>query len=72
MLLAFLLAMGMLYIFETHPTQCHPTWRNDELTRCTWNQCGVAQVIKYDIYVVRRRGRLASRQPLSVCALLPA
>ena len=24
------------------------------------------------IYVVRRRGRLAPRQPLSVCALLPA
>ena len=24
-----------------------------------------------DIYVVRRRGRLAPRQPLSVCALLP-
>ena len=31
---------------------------------------------KYDdlvnVYVVRRRGRLAPRQPLSVCALLPA
>ena len=26
----------------------------------------------FDIYVVRRRGRLAPRQPLSVCALLPA
>ena len=26
----------------------------------------------YGIYVVRRRGRLAPRQPLSVCALLPA
>ena len=26
----------------------------------------------YIIYVVRRRGRLAPRQPLSVCALLPA
>ena len=26
----------------------------------------------YTIYVVRRRGRLAPRQPLSVCALLPA
>ena len=25
-----------------------------------------------DVYVVRRRGRLAPRQPLSVCALLPA
>ena len=25
-----------------------------------------------DIYVVRRRGRLAPRQPRSVCALLPA
>ena len=25
-----------------------------------------------EIYVVRRRGRLAPRQPLSVCALLPA
>ena len=24
------------------------------------------------IYVVRQRGRLAPRQPLSVCALLPA
>ena len=24
------------------------------------------------IYVMRRRGRLAPRQPLSVCALLPA
>ena len=24
------------------------------------------------VYVVRRRGRLAPRQPLSVCALLPA
>ena len=24
------------------------------------------------IYVVRRRGRLAPRQPLSVCTLLPA
>ena len=27
---------------------------------------------KVQIYVVRRRGRLAPRQPLSVCALLPA
>ena len=26
----------------------------------------------YYVYVVRRRGRLAPRQPLSVCALLPA
>ena len=29
-------------------------------------------VMKHYIYVVRRRGRLAPRQPLSVCALLPA
>ena len=26
----------------------------------------------HNLYVVRRRGRLAPRQPLSVCALLPA
>ena len=26
----------------------------------------------FDLYVVRRRGRLTPRQPLSVCALLPA
>ena len=26
----------------------------------------------WNIYVVRRRGRLAPRQPLSVCTLLPA
>ena len=29
-------------------------------------------VIIYIIYVVRRRGHLTPRQPLSVCALLPA
>ena len=51
MLLAFLLAMAMLYIFETHPTPHHPMQRNDELTRGTWNQRGAAQVIKYDIYI---------------------
>ena len=28
--------------------------------------------VNHGIYVVRRRGRLAPRQPLSVCALLPA
>ena len=28
--------------------------------------------VRCHIYVVRRRGRLAPRQPLSVCALLPA
>ena len=26
----------------------------------------------YAVYVMRRRGRLTPRQPLSVCALLPA
>ena len=51
------------------------------------NEATVEEAIKYgqflkkseediaeaiDIYVVRRRGRLAPRQPLSVCALLPA
>ena len=41
----------VLYIFETHPTRRHPTWRNDELTRRTWNQRGAVQVIKYDIYI---------------------
>ena len=30
------------------------------------------QVQMHCVYVVRRRGRLAPRQPLSVCALLPA
>ena len=26
--------LSMLYIFETHPTRCHPMRRNDELMRC--------------------------------------
>ena len=36
------------------------------LKKCTEHTCMSA------IYVVRRRGRLAPHQPLSVCALLPA
>ena len=46
----------------------------------TLNQSSVAfpqhyfctKFLLYCIYVVRRRGRLAPHQPLSVCALLPA
>ena len=37
-----------------------------------WDRPGSYISISIKIYVVRRRGRLAPRQPLSVCALLPA
>ena len=46
----------------------HPDWRESEV-QLTEKQ---AVLLMHDIYVVRRRGRLAPRQPLSVCALLPA
>ena len=42
---------SMLYIFRTHPTWRHPTWRIDEPTWHAWNQRGVAQVIQYEIYI---------------------
>ena len=45
-----------------------PNWRESE-AQLTEKQ---AVLLMHDIYVVRRRGRLAPRQPLSVCALLPA
>ena len=45
-----------------------PYWMESE-AQLTEKQ---AVLLMHDIYVVRRRDRLAPHQPLSVCALLPA
>ena len=36
------------------------------------SELDISYPIHDNVYVVRRRGRLTPRQPLSVCALLPA
>ena len=69
-------------LLDTSTTWVDIFWMSPNLAEEAFQECIVFLMMEYVslkmeislsfVYVVRRRGRLAPRQPLSVCALWPA